>query len=164
MRKDGHGNSGQVFDLITVGLKISLTLSRVSSSINQKCVPHRGQSVPHRALKHARVSSMLRFMGKPPKASPPTTDPTTTASQRRRERDAQVMKAFGELLLNEREHLGLSMGDFAFRIGITVDLYAKLERGERSVPLGLLMRIAAARGYSAETLVSLLLQKMNDGG
>lgn len=66
----------------------------------------------------------------------------------------EVTRAFGERVRDRRNELGISQEAAADRIGIHWSALGKIERGQRSLRLETITRIAAGLGIDAGTLVA----------
>jgi transcriptional regulator with XRE-family HTH domain len=66
-----------------------------------------------------------------------------------------VAKAFGRVVRKEREGQGIAQDAFALLANVDRSYYGKLERGERQLSLGLLLRISSGgRATRAEIVQS----------
>jgi transcriptional regulator with XRE-family HTH domain len=65
-----------------------------------------------------------------------------------------VAKAFGRVVRKEREGQGIAQDAFALLANVDRSYYGKLERGERQLSLGLLLRISSGLGATGAEIVN----------
>jgi transcriptional regulator with XRE-family HTH domain len=66
---------------------------------------------------------------------------------------SKIRKLFGDAIRSERQKLGLSQEELAFRCGLHRTYIGSVERGERNISLENIVKIAETCGISTSTLL-----------